>query len=423
MKQFLLSIPFVIFVTLIPSFAYSANGNVTQLIFTTDEQILAPGVISTKINASTGEVFGETSDLYLTTTSATGEFSSSDTSWEAVGKLTWNSTYANRGFYYKDPTTGGYTITARLLGRTSGVTFSATQKITIGSGGSSGNATSTSSAATPANSGGGVATEAPARPQVLAGIRLHVPKLVSLHSPNYYWAETEHFEAVPDMFWNFGDGTSNSGTGAWHTYEHTGRYIISVRAPSAGAQAVARSVVEVTLPRVSIVSAETGLKGFVELENPNSTDVDVTGHELVSGRRNFRIPEGTFIAAGGSTFISNRVSGLDIADGLVYLNAQDGTRLESFSLVPTQAPVVGEGTVLGTSSVDVATVQKSLTQMRDILINMRALSYTPSAQPSALNLVVASISPNVSLAQSTTSLVMVIPRKISLFSRLLSLFK
>ncbi|HEY4483133.1 MAG TPA: hypothetical protein VI953_03095 [Candidatus Paceibacterota bacterium] len=432
MKQYLLGIPFVVSVVFLvvcsaPTVSGAATASITQIAFTTDTQSVEPGVLSGVITIQTQNASGvcekpdETVYLEFTSSSASGQFFT--TSGGDLDKYISKNT-CNRNFTYKDVTTGLFTITVKAVGKN----WQASQQIAVDTGGSTGGSasTTTSSVATGASGGSGV-TETVVRPQLLGGVKLHVPKQVSVHSPNYYWAETERFEAVPDMFWNFGDGVSLSGTGAWHTYEHTGRYILSARAPSAGAQAVARSVVEVTEPRLLIASAEAGMSGFVELSNPSAVDLDIGGYELVSGRRSFRIPESTFVVGDGSAFINNRVSGLDIADGVVTLNAQDGTRLAGFSLVPTQAPLVAtQGTVLGTSTIDVTTMQKSLTQMRAMLMSMKTAPTFASPLPlraSADKQATTTLSATTDFVRSTSSSVVVVSRKVGLFARLLSIFR
>ena len=424
MKQYLLTICLVVSGLFPTHFAF-ASADITQLVFVTDKQTVALDILSSEITVQTQNSSGEfkkldeKADLIFTSTSAKGQFLNTDGDSE-VQKYMSTGSY-NKHFTYKDSIAGVPTITVRATGSVSGKIWQAEQQITIGSGGSTATTSTTTTTTTVNVSGGGGVADTPPRSQLFGGIKLHVPKQVNVHSPNYYWAETEHFEGVPDMFWNFGDGTSAQGSGAWHTYEHIGRYVLSVRAPSVGAQVVARNVVEVVEPKVSIANAEAGLSGFVELSNPSSNDLDISGYGLASGRRNFRIPEGTFVLGNGSAFITNRISGLDLADSIVVLNAQDGTRLASFSLV-APVPTPGQmGTVLGTSTVSVANLQKSLVEMHDMLVNMkiaRETSPTASSGPTVLPL-----AKSVQDPQASSSNVVVINRKVGLFSRLFSFFR
>lgn len=117
-----------------PQKAMAATTDITQLSFTTTPQTISQNTISDKMAVQTQndsnlpEAVSETTHLDLTTTSLTGEFSSSDTTWTATTTLTMNSTWTNRSFYYKDATPGMYTITISAEGKT---WAEATQNITI----------------------------------------------------------------------------------------------------------------------------------------------------------------------------------------------------------------------------------------------------------------------------------------------------
>ena len=386
----------------------------SQLGFTTGPLSVAPGlpsdIIAVQLQDANGQCQKADETVYLNfvSSSPTGEFHSSSGG-DLDGYISKNT--CNRNFTYKDATTGVFTVTVQARGKT----WQSSQQITVGSGSAPSSIISTSPSTT--NAGIWSVAETVARPQLLGGVKLHVPRQVNVHSPNYYWAETERFEAVPDMFWNFGDGTSAAGTGAWHSYEYVGRYVLSVRAPSAGAQAVARSVVEVTEPKIIIESAEQGVNGFVELGNPSPNDVDVTGYEIASGRRNFRIPEGTFVAGNGSAIIANRVSGLDVTGGRVALNSPDGTALTVFSVTNSQLPATGQGAVLGITSLDVSSLQKSLAQMRAMLISMKSQSEI-AASPATLPALSSTATP---VTQNTAKIVVARPK--GLFGRFVSLFR
>ncbi len=105
---------------------------VAKLEFVTPARLVAPGAISEKLTASSGEAVGETSDLFLTSSSPTGEFSSNNSNWQTVTKLTWNNNWANRSFYYRDSTSGAHTITVTLTTRATRNSWTANQTITVG---------------------------------------------------------------------------------------------------------------------------------------------------------------------------------------------------------------------------------------------------------------------------------------------------
>lgn len=56
-----------------------------------------------------------TSCMKMFVNSATGEFSSSVSNWKKVEKLTINSNWTKRNFYYKDSMAGNYTITVEVV--------------------------------------------------------------------------------------------------------------------------------------------------------------------------------------------------------------------------------------------------------------------------------------------------------------------
>ncbi len=100
------------------AFLFSANialaGDVSQFVFTTDPQTIKPNEISETMTVRASASLLQTGCLKLETASATGEFSSSNTSWKPVDNLTMRTGSANRSFYYKDSEIGNYTITINI---------------------------------------------------------------------------------------------------------------------------------------------------------------------------------------------------------------------------------------------------------------------------------------------------------------------
>ena len=114
-----------------------ACAEVTGIAFTTDPQSIAVGAVSDKITvqsqtAGTEQKIAETGDLYLSSNSSTGQFSSSNTNWTPVDKVTMSKNSANRTFYYKNSTQGLYTLTAKLVLRDSGSSWVTNQAIAVG---------------------------------------------------------------------------------------------------------------------------------------------------------------------------------------------------------------------------------------------------------------------------------------------------
>ena len=110
-------------------------SSVSNIIFTTSEQTIGVSMVSDIItiqsrdSTGTPTSLGEKGYLYLTSSSITGEFSASSTSWLPITEqITYNSNWKNKNFYYKDSTPGTYTLTILADGKT---WIPAIQNITI----------------------------------------------------------------------------------------------------------------------------------------------------------------------------------------------------------------------------------------------------------------------------------------------------
>ena len=113
----------------------AAAAAVAKLEFVPPARGAAPGVISEKITVQTqtadgqSETIGQTADATFKSSSPTGEFLNE--SGDPV-KITWNSNWANRTFYYRDSNVGNYTLTITVVGRDGESSWTASQTITIG---------------------------------------------------------------------------------------------------------------------------------------------------------------------------------------------------------------------------------------------------------------------------------------------------
>lgn len=133
------------------SSVYASSANITQINFTNSPQTIDINTISAQLTTQTQNAEGEleqtdeTNHLNLSSSSATGEFSSSSTNWNPINQLTMSTGSANRNFYYRDSTPGTHTLTVSAEGQS---WTSATQEIII-----TGESTTLSSIAvtTPAN--------------------------------------------------------------------------------------------------------------------------------------------------------------------------------------------------------------------------------------------------------------------------------
>ncbi len=296
------------------SFAFytPAHAAVSQLVFSTNPQTVAPGAISDKLTVSSGEAPGETSDLTLNSSSASGEFVNE--SGEPV-RPTWNSNWANRTFYYRDTTAGTYTITATLTTRVSQQSWSATQTITVGAGSSGdGNenddndtttTTTTQNNSNSSDSSGDSASSAHASPTPISQTAPSEPfkigagrsRLASIHSPVIFQIESTGATAGSVRYqWSFGDGGSAVGDKVSHTYLFPGEYNVVVNALGRDqVEAVTRTTVSVVdqTPTLGQVSADR-----VEIVNKSTRELNLGGWQIAQGGRSFVFPPDTIIATG-----------------------------------------------------------------------------------------------------------------------------
>lgn len=128
------TIVIISFITLfIPSFVFA---QISQISFTTTNQIIEPDEISETITVQTQDSGGnlaqtsETIDLEFLSSSLTGEFLSPSS--ENPVTTTMASGTANKNFRYRDSSEGTFTLTINAVGRVSGSTWSVSQDITVG---------------------------------------------------------------------------------------------------------------------------------------------------------------------------------------------------------------------------------------------------------------------------------------------------
>ncbi len=305
--------------TLIISLAPSAHAAVAGLIFTTDEQVIAVGATSDKITVSTGEAVGETADITLSSSSPTGEFSSSNTNWQATNQLTWNSNWANRSFYYRDSAAGTATLTVRLTTRTSGQSWSAVQTITVGNAaGSSDNGTgnagtdnaagsgSSPGSTTSSNSSSSAALSSHSSPSPVSNLKIASKlavsagreRLAAVGAPVWFEAAAEGGENEPRFRWSFGDGAADVGRTVRHAYRLPGNYEVVLNAVAGDERAVSRTRVRVVRPELVFrpSSAGDGLGWRLDLSNTGQTEINLGGWRLGQ----FVFPDDTIIATGAT---------------------------------------------------------------------------------------------------------------------------
>lgn len=262
------------FAFLLSASAYAASANITGLVFTSAPQSIAAGAISDVISLQTQNAGGAaeqidgTNDLYLTSTSPTGQFSSNATNWQPATQITMSKNTANKNFYYKDPNAGADTITAKIVGRTTGLTFSANQTMTVT--GNSDNSDTDENGSSSDDDNDATDTVQTATSTATTTVVTNTVYISSHASPTDLsnWQDAPAFQisagrerisyvGVPIAFsarynsspniaempqtfsWSLGDGTTASGKDISHTYKYAGDYTVVLNGTCDGNDAVA----------------------------------------------------------------------------------------------------------------------------------------------------------------------------------------
>lgn len=114
----------------------SVEANIKEVVFVNEPQSIMqnrlsrPFTLELHDNSGLRTPAGEPLDLFLVSSSPTGEFSSSPNG-KKVKALVVNSSFSRRTFYYQDSTVGEYLITVRLKSRSSGALWAAVQEVHV----------------------------------------------------------------------------------------------------------------------------------------------------------------------------------------------------------------------------------------------------------------------------------------------------
>jgi len=287
---------------------------ITEITFTTEPQTISPNTISDGITVSSDVQSEETSDLFLTSSSATGEFSSSMSNWKPVSKVTWNKTWANRTFYYRNVESGADTLAATLTGRVSGQSWTATQSITVGdseqepdqTSGGEDEIESDNSAAVSAHSSPTALSTTVKPPSKPLALDLGRDRLVAVGVPMAFRAKVTGGESPVSrngngrgarITWSFGDGGAARGPEPTHFYYFPGTYIVVATVEQSDEQAVARVAVEVVQPEAVI--GEVGLtpRPYVQIINNAKRELNLGYWQIRANGQTITLPADTLIAA------------------------------------------------------------------------------------------------------------------------------
>jgi hypothetical protein len=108
-------------------------AEVTQFVFTTSPQTIAPNATSTIITIQSQDDSGTKQNIPITSTSLTGKFFSNTAGGVLSIPVTMSKNSANKNFYYKDSTVGTHTIQVGVASIKGGpAVFYAKQDIFVG---------------------------------------------------------------------------------------------------------------------------------------------------------------------------------------------------------------------------------------------------------------------------------------------------
>lgn len=300
MKKYFTYLLIALFILPTISFA-----EVSEILFVTEEQSIKTGtpssVITVKFQNSSGEVgsMGETSDLFLESSSGTGEFSSNAENWESIEKLTVNSNWTSRSFYYRDSSEGVFTISARLASRSeSGREFNTTQSITVSTEGAptnSGEVLGASINSGSLSSGGQSASSVSITSSDSGKLEISAgsDRLTSPGSPIIFQAiiKKNTTQGKPSFSWSFGDGYVGEGSRVSHVYKYPGDYVVVLSAKAGEVYSISRVKVKVAESNFSISETEE----YIEISNNSSSEINLFQWKLTSRGRGFIFQPDTIV--------------------------------------------------------------------------------------------------------------------------------
>lgn len=360
-----------------PNISSSAVTNITQVNFVTEEQTVAPGIISrvftiqTQNSAGAAEPIDETSDLEVSVTSATGQFNSNSSNWNPNTIFTMSKNTANKNFYYKDTVEGEYVITAKLVTRTAGTTWTASQNVKVSSvtdsgGGDSGDDSSDDSGTGSGDSGGGsgtsTTTSTTTTPTATSSISTHYNQesVSTYKEPTSFQVSSGRnrlgyiglpllFEAKAKVssgstddrckyFWNTGDGYSKKGRTLEHYYKYTGEYNLVLNGECNDLKSVSRTIVKVVEPNLAV---SRNSDGSVNVQNNGDYEINLFSLQIVFENQNYVFPLDTIVGpkkgidlpsehTGLSPSSKSRIS-LESESGKVFARAEPKQQVAGFS--------------------------------------------------------------------------------------------
>lgn len=110
--------------------------------------------------------------------------------------------------------------------------------------------------------------------------------------------------------WSFGDGGQGVGSTTLYKYAYPGRYVATVEAGNGYLTGVARIHVRVVTPDIMIASINSGKYGsYIDIENPNTYDLDLSQWRLVIDGASYPFPKNTVLLKNNVTHITGVAMG------------------------------------------------------------------------------------------------------------------
>lgn len=302
-------------IALVFSTLATAQSVPAGVVLVSEPQTISVGAISETLTIQAQDGSGNAFKLPSTgclalSSSASGEFSSSASSWSAISVLTMNKNSANRNFFYKGTAAGTHTLTARLVLKPESETrscanwplaewstgWTTTQQITINPGADIAEAP-VASMSSPESHSGPVNVGTDPVPSLV--VKISGPAVTTAGADATFSAQVFGVkkELIPNarVLWSFGNGATREGASVQFAYNIPGSYLVSVDAASGGLAGMARLVVQALEPNIRVSRVAPGPEGFVEIENGSGVELEVSGWGIASGATHFTLPERTFV--------------------------------------------------------------------------------------------------------------------------------
>ncbi|AKM83803.1 TPA: hypothetical protein DCZ46_00485 [Candidatus Campbellbacteria bacterium] len=113
--------------------------------------------------------------------------------------------------------------------------------------------------------------------------------------------------------WSLGDGSVKEGESVLHTYQYPGDYVVFLNI-TAGEYSASDRLTVSALPANIVISKVDNIKGFIELFNQSSYELNLSWWHLESDGKKFDFPKDTIILPNKKLMISSKVTNLSLND-------------------------------------------------------------------------------------------------------------